>query len=139
MMHQNLCSEGVACFRQVMRLLFFTALLFLSACRNDSIGTSCERTGDGFQTRHSCINTCLAWPVTCGDGTSVDTPNICSGMQDCSLDKPCADGQICAVSGGNNYCVPLAVCPSGIPTDQPSSAEILDKYKARKSTLVPKQ
>ena len=105
--------------------LLICALLLLVACHSGEIGNKCERTGDGFLSRDSCENNCLAWAVSCGDGTRISAPNICSGMQDCSLHKPCPDQQVCAISGGNNYCVPLSLCPSGVPTNQPSSTEIL--------------
>lgn len=118
-------------------LLLIVGLLLLTACQASGVGSSCERKGDSFLTRHNCENKCLTWPVRCGDGTQVAAPNICSGMQDCSLNNPCPDQQICAVSGGNNYCVPLSLCPSGVPTDQPSSAEILKKFDKKRSTAIP--
>ncbi len=106
-------------------LTLFAILLFTTACSHGGIGTSCERKGDSFLTRHNCAHKCLAWEVTCGDGKQLAAPNVCSGTQDCSLNTPCPNGQVCAVSGGNNYCVPLSLCPSGVSTAQPSSAEIL--------------
>ena len=124
----------------IMRLLtLLTILLFTTACNNAVVGASCERKGDSFLTRHNCAHKCLAWKVTCGDGKQVAAPNICSGTQDCSLNNPCPNGQVCAVSGGNNYCVPLSLCPSGVPTKQPSSAEVLKKFKDRKTSQVPKK
>ncbi len=122
-----------------MRLVPLAAIFFLlAACQQNGVGTSCERKGDSFLARHNCNNICLAWPVTCGDGTQVATPNVCSGMQDCSLNKPCPGGQVCALSGGNNYCVPISICPSGIPANQPSSAELLQKINKLKAGKHPK-
>ncbi|MBV1916356.1 MAG: hypothetical protein KUG72_13290 [Pseudomonadales bacterium] len=122
-------------------LLSIVGLLLLVSCTTAEIGSSCERKGDSFLARHNCDNQCLAWPVRCGDGTQVAAPNICSGMQECSLNNPCPDQQVCAVSGGNNYCVPLTLCPSGIPTDQPSSdefqKEIQQKRDNRPTTATP--
>ncbi len=108
-------------------LLYMLVLLLLAACKSAEVGSSCERTGDSFLTRDGCENTCLAWPVKCGDGSRVAAPNVCSGKQECSLRTPCPDHQVCAVSGGNNYCVPLSLCPSGISTGHASSAEMLKK------------
>lgn len=116
--------------------LLIVGLLLLTACQPSSVGSSCDRKGDSFLARHNCENQCLAWPVRCGDGTQLAAPNICSGMQECSLNNPCPDQQVCAVSGGNNYCVPLTLCPSGIPTDQATFSEIYKKPDQKRSTTM---
>ena len=97
--------------RAVLSAISGLALLAWTSCARSGAGEPCHRSGDGFLARHNCQTFCLAFPIRCGDGTTV-TPNVCAGRQDCRPGS-CPPEEVCVhVNIDRTFCVPDTICPS---------------------------
>jgi len=109
-------NQVALCLSRSLSLLLMG--LLLTSCSGRPVGSPCQRSGDSFLARHNCQTFCLAFPISCPDGSSV-TPNVCAGRQGC-LHGQCPPGQVCRrVNVDRSFCVPDDICPSwrtqGVP------------------------
>lgn len=92
-------------------ILISALLLLLTGCDNPAPGEACVVTGDGFTRQDPCADTCVAWDVTCPDGSST-TPDVCSDGA-CSTDEDCGDGWLCLqINMTDGECLPADICPA---------------------------